>query len=140
MISAVLDTNVIVSATLTHRGAAAAILEAGLRGDFHLIVSPPLLLEYELVLMRPKFGHEPDHVIRLINAIRDVADVVSPLESLAISPDPDDNRLLECSVMAKAHCLVTGNKKHFPEQWESTRIVSPREFLDALGSRKPQTP
>jgi predicted nucleic acid-binding protein len=44
--------------------------------------------------------------------------------------DPDDNRFLECAEAARAHYLVTGNIRHFPEVWEETRIVTPREFID----------
>ncbi len=33
---------------------------------------------------------------------------------------------------AKAHFLVTGNLKHFPASWRDTKVVTARQFLDAL--------
>jgi hypothetical protein len=31
-----------------------------------------------------------------------------------------------------AHYLVTGNRRHFPERWKMTRVVTPREFFEAF--------
>ena len=45
--------------------------------------------------------------------------------------DEDDEPFLEVAAAARVEFLVTGNLRHFPEGgWNSTRIVSPREFLD----------
>jgi hypothetical protein len=35
---------------------------------------------------------------------------------------------------------VTGNSRHFPERWEATRILTPRQFMDAsdLASGEPR--
>ncbi len=38
-------------------------------------------------------------------------------------PEPD-NRFLECAQASRADYLITGNKKHFPSQWQFTRIVN----------------
>jgi predicted nucleic acid-binding protein len=39
---------------------------------------------------------------------------------------------LECVASAQAHYLVTGNRKHFPELWRQTHIVTARQLLDAI--------
>jgi len=39
---------------------------------------------------------------------------------------------LECAQAVRAEYLVTGNLKHFPPTWESTRIVAPRHLLDVV--------
>jgi uncharacterized protein len=47
--------------------------------------------------------------------------------------DEPDNRFLECAEDAKAHYLVTGNRKHFPFfEFQGTKIVSPAEFATIL--------
>jgi predicted nucleic acid-binding protein len=46
--------------------------------------------------------------------------------------DPDDDIFLECAQAARADYLVTGNLRHFPEAWESTRIVTPRRLLEVI--------
>jgi uncharacterized protein len=36
---------------------------------------------------------------------------------------------LECAETARADYLITGNLRHFPPFWESTKIIPPRDFL-----------
>jgi predicted nucleic acid-binding protein len=59
--------------------------------------------------------------------------MVNPGHHLNISVDEEDNRFLECAQTARAHFLVTGNRKHFPNRIDETRIVAPREFLNEIG-------
>lgn len=48
-----------------------------------------------------------------------------------ITADPADNKFLECAQAAQADFLITGNTKHFPfKQFQDTRIVSPKEFIE----------
>jgi len=53
-------------------------------------------------------------------------------EKVHACSDPDDDIFLECAQAATAHYLVTGNTRDFPAAWFSTRIVTAREFLDAV--------
>jgi len=53
MTSAVLDTNVVVSALLVPAGTQASILLLAIRRDIALCVSPSVLAEYQEVLYRP---------------------------------------------------------------------------------------
>ena len=52
MIRAVLDTNVLLASLLSRRGAAFEIMERLRRGEWRLVLSNHLLLEYEEVLKR----------------------------------------------------------------------------------------
>ena len=49
-----------------------------------------------------------------------------------IKNDDPDNRFLECAHAAAADYLVTGNTKHFPAVFETTTIVTPKQFTDLL--------
>ncbi|MBV9037914.1 MAG: hypothetical protein JO182_25715 [Acidobacteriaceae bacterium] len=49
-----------------------------------------------------------------------------------MSPHEADNRFLECVEAAQADFLITGNKRHFPAEWEGTRIVNAREFFSII--------
>ena len=69
----------------------------------------------------------------MLEGIEEVAVVVMPDRRIEISPDEEDNRLLECAEAAEADFLVTGNRKHFPESFGATRVVAPRDFLTELG-------
>jgi predicted nucleic acid-binding protein len=47
--------------------------------------------------------------------------------------DEPDNRFLECAEAAGAEFLVTGNKRHFPQRWKTTRVANAREVLALIG-------
>ena len=40
--------------------------------------------------------------------------------------------LMPGDVVARAHYIVTGNRKHFPAKWTDAQIVSARQFLDTM--------
>jgi predicted nucleic acid-binding protein len=56
--------------------------------------------------------------------------MIAPATTFAVSPDETDNRFLECAEAAGADFLVTGNRRHFPNVWKTTRIVSARELVE----------
>ena len=133
-VSAVLDTNVVVSAHLKAKGQEALILELALSGSFTIIASPPLLEEYEGVLRRPRFGLDPKSITRSIQAIRKQARVVQPKHELRVTRDPDDNMVLECAVEGGAAYVVTGNTRDFPTRFQDVRVIPPRQFLVILAA------
>jgi uncharacterized protein len=132
MIAVVLDTNVIVSANLRPDGSEAQVVSLALNKKLKLYVSPPILSEYETVLLYPHLKLVPDEVKAFMALLRSVSEVVKPKQRLTISPDDADNRFYECAEAAKASFLVTGNRKHFPKDHKVTRIVNARELLDSV--------
>ena len=129
----VLDSNVIVSACLSPQGASATIVELALLGYFNLYVSEQILTEYREVLARPKFSRQLERIKIVMEGIEEISEMTVPDQRLMLSPDEEDNRFLECALAAKVDFLVTGNRKHFPGRIGDAQIVSPREFLTALG-------
>jgi putative PIN family toxin of toxin-antitoxin system len=126
----VLDTNVVVSAAITPGGLEAKVVELVAIGALALCASDPVIAEYEAVLGRSKFAAiNPAHVARLLRLLKAEAVLVGPPERLKVLKDEDDNRFLECAETARANYLITGNRRHFPKRWKSTRIVNAREFL-----------
>lgn len=132
MILVVLDTNIIVSALLVPAGTQASILLLALRGHIAIAVSPSILAEYEEVLHRPRLKLQPRRVKSALAAIRKVAQLVEPTQTLSLSTHESDNRFLECAEAAHADYLVTGNTKHFPKSHKETTVVTGRQFLDIL--------
>jgi putative PIN family toxin of toxin-antitoxin system len=92
-----------------------------------------VLAECGEVLARDKFARQHERIDTLLAGLEDVAVTVAPDRTLTISPDDEDNRLLECAEAAQADFLVTGNPKHFPAQFDKTRVITPRDFLSELG-------
>lgn len=129
----VVDTNVLVSANLKPHGAEALVVRLALNRRLQLYLSPALLAEYEAVLRRPRFRFVPAEVDRFLAALTAAGILVRPTITRAASPDPDDNRFLECAEAASADFLVTGNRRHFPARWHQTQVVTARELLDQLG-------
>ncbi len=125
----VLDTNVLISALLTTRGAQAAVLDCVAENKAQWCVSPAVLAEYEEVLRRPKFLGIPREYIHALLVLAARANLVRPDITLAVSPDETDNRFLECAEAANADYLVTGNIRHFPKRHGKTEVVTPRQFL-----------
>ena len=66
---------------------------------------------------------------QLLQLIKKHSHTVLPQRKLAIARDPDDNIFLECADAARADYLMTGNQKHSPKFWKSTKVVTPREFI-----------
>jgi putative PIN family toxin of toxin-antitoxin system len=128
----VLDTNVVVSAHLKSTGFERFIFELALDSKVRLCISREIMGEYEEVLMRPKFGLPPKLLHETFRRIKEAAIWVVPSEIINAAFDPDDNIFLECAEVARAHYLVTGNGRHFPGRWKSTKIVNARELTMIL--------
>jgi putative PIN family toxin of toxin-antitoxin system len=125
----VYDTNVVVSAVLKPGSIPASLVALAMEGSVKLFLSPELLAEYREVLKRPVFGFDQASVDRFLNDLEKASVMVYPAKRLSAALDEPDNRILECAQEAKAHYIVTGNKKHFPfAQFDGTKIVSPAEF------------
>src|SRR5215472_12002769 len=129
MVRAVLDTNVVVSACLAPEGAPSTIVELALLGTFTLYVSADVFAEYREVLARDKFSRQQERVKALLDGIEEVAVAVRPSRTITVSTDNEDNRLLDCAEAAQADFLVSGNPKHLPKSFGTSRIITPRDFL-----------
>lgn len=100
-----------------------------------MVSSPALLEELGRVLRYPKLARVFDDPAGIVSLVESVSVVVLPARRVSILADEEDNRLLEAAQAAGADYLVTGDHKLLGlGSFESTRIVSPREFLDGLGS------
>ncbi len=128
----VLDTNVIVSAHLAPRGLERRVLDLALNGQLRFCVSEAILNEYEEVLNRPKFAIRLAKFNLSLLTIRKASAIFVPRHRLHAAIDPDDNKFIECAEAAIADYLVTGNKRHFPARWKSTRIVNARQLLQEI--------
>ncbi|MDD3926736.1 MAG: putative toxin-antitoxin system toxin component, PIN family [bacterium] len=128
----VLDTNVVVSGTMTARGTCSRILDLLLEDIVVICVNDYILSEYETVLRRPELKIIPQDVEAVLNLIRSRADFVTALPLMTQLPDTDDLPFLEVAAAAEA-VLVTGNMRHFPDHaCTGVAVVSPAEFLKLI--------
>jgi putative PIN family toxin of toxin-antitoxin system len=131
----VLDTNVLVSGLLSPFGPPGEIVRMVSAGAIRLCVDARLLAEYEQVLLRRRFGLDPDSVAALIDFVDVISDKVASAPLSVRLPDPDDEAFLEVAVASGAEYLVTGNLVHFPNKaCVGVSVVSPAVFVEAYRS------
>jgi putative PIN family toxin of toxin-antitoxin system len=140
----VLDTDVVVAALRSGRGASRQLLLAALDRRFELLLSVPLMLEYEAVLTRPKHlaacglsSAEVGHVLD------DLAAVARPVR-LAFRwrpklSDPDDDMVLETAINGSASAIVTFNQRDFAAATRafSCAVILPATALQQIRSATP---
>jgi uncharacterized protein len=129
----VLDTNIVVSAAIKPEGLQRSVVLLALAKPSHLYVSQPILTEYALVLGRPELKIRRTLQRQLMQLIENRARRVRTFPLPAITADPADNIFVECADAARADYIVTGNPRHFPKYWKSTKVVTSREFLEIVG-------
>jgi uncharacterized protein len=126
----VLDTNIYISA-LVFGGIPRQVLNQIHSGAGVLYVSPFIIDELTGTLSE-KFGWSRRELAAFLPPLWARCVVIKPEIRLKVCKDPDDDYVLECAVSAGARFLVTGNTKHFPREYGSTRVLTPREFLHLL--------
>ena len=116
--SYVLDTDVMVAALRSDRGASRQLLLDALNRQFELLPSVPLMLEYEAVLTRAEHMTASGlNSAEIGHVLDDLAAVARPVR-LAFRwrprlPDPDDDMVLETAVNGGANAIVTFNQRDF---------------------------
>lgn len=126
----VVDTNVLVSAAIKPDSLQRTAFLIAITRPARLYVSPEIVEEYGEVLARPELRIAKGARLQLLDLIRNRARSVNPRKRLNVTSDPDDNIFLECADAARADYLITGNRRHFPAFWKSTKVVTAREFIE----------
>lgn len=127
-IYAVIDTNVIVSALLSHYNdtATVVIMRKIIRGEVIPLYNESILNEYIEVLNRKKFSFTESMISATLKVIKDYGIILDSIESDVSLPDPKDLVFYEVALSKEDSFLVTGNIKHFPKK---PFIVTPSEML-----------
>jgi len=136
----ILDTNVLVAAARSRRGASYRVLSLVGTGAFEICLSVPLVLEYEATLLR--------QLDELSIGRRDVGKLLDYIAAIAQHQeifflwrpqlrDPKDDMVLELAVAARADYVVTYNVCDFRGAGRfRVNIMKPVSFLAQLGEGK----
>lgn len=132
----VLDTNVLYSGLYSSSGRSHQLLRAVAAARLRIVLSTPLLFEYEDVLRR--------HQATLALADAEIDAVLDNLCALAdhqlvyflwrpCLPDAKDDMVLELAVAARAACIVTFNARDFgPAAQFGIEVLNPHTLLERL--------
>jgi putative PIN family toxin of toxin-antitoxin system len=135
----VLDTNVLIAALRSDRGASRVLLTEALEGRFTLLASVPLMLEYEAVATRAEHLEAAGLSEADVHAVLDaLAAVIEPVRLAflwrPLLHDGDDDMVLETAVNGQADLLVTVNRRDFEPAvgMFGLKVVSPAEAVRRL--------
>lgn len=130
----ILDTNVVVSAMLSHldHGYPAEVLRRVTERKIVPIYSTALMEEYEEVLRRKKFNFDERDIAMVLSKLRHFGIREERLSGLTFAPicsDIDDQPFYDLLLSTDA-ILITGNTKHYP--YDNKRIFTPGNFCQSF--------
>jgi putative PIN family toxin of toxin-antitoxin system len=132
----VLDTDVLVAAFRSDAGASRQVLEAARAHRFELLLSVPLMLEYESVLTRPEHlaacGASREDVLDELALVGKRVELM--IRTRPMLPDPNDEMVLETAINGRADAIVTFNERDFRPVVARFRcsVVRPGEIVRGL--------
>ncbi len=128
------DTNILVSATFWE-GCAYKLLFAD---DAIGYTSNAILKEYRRLVLMRDFGLSEEEIDVRLKKLLELLVIVSPSESLlVVKEDPDDDRVLEGAIEAKADFIVSYDNHLLKlKSFRSIRIVKPEEVLNLFQSKQ----
>ena len=129
----VLDTNILVAALRSNRGASYRLLGQLGDGRWRPNLTVAIVLEYEAVLKRDcrEFGLTEKDIDDTIDAICSQAGLHRLyFQWRPVASDPDDDLVLEAAIASYSDFIITFNKRDFADsQRFGIRCLTPREFL-----------
>jgi predicted nucleic acid-binding protein len=138
----VVDTSVLVagiaglkSQEITPKNPSAKLLRDWIEGDiFVWLVSDEIFLEYKRILGR--LGVRRPLIGKIINLLREEAEIVPASALPNISPDPGDDPFCPCAESGQTDFIVTLNPKDFPRTLLSAHVIKPGERIPTTARRK----
>lgn len=128
---AVIDTNVLVSASVNREGVPGQLVAKIRTLALKPVLSAAILDEYADVLRRSRFNFPRNWVDDLLADMEALALHVRPAAVAANNlPDPDDAPFIATALAANCP-IVTGNARHFPAD-SGVEILSPAQCLARL--------
>ena len=136
----IIDTNVLASGLRSRRGASFRLLSRLGSAEFTVVLTVPLVIEYEKTLRNPRVGvpFSADEVGRYLDYLCCVAEPrrVHFLWRPFLA-DQKDDMVLEAAVNGECHYIVTFNLAHFGGTGRfGVAAVLPRDLLTKLGDSR----
>ena len=140
MLRIVIDTNVIIAALRSRRGASFKLLSLIDAGLFRVNLSVPLFLEYEAVAKREQHrftlnDQDIEDILNYIAAVSDKRDIFFLWRPFL--KDPKDDLVLEVAVESASQFIITHNLRDFAgiEKF-NLQAITPQQLLKQLGENR----
>ena len=104
----VIDTNVLM-VSISRRSALYWLYAAFLEGKFLLCVTNEIMTEYAEIMTRHMGADFCDTVLDLIQSAPNTR-LISPTYRFNLLLDPDDNKFVDCAIVAIAVCIVSRDR------------------------------
>jgi len=127
----VLDTNILISGSYWF-GNPKAIIDLAAKKQFLVFSSNELVAEYSRALARD-FGENTHGIEEKFAVLKPFLIIVEPKEAICAVEDPDDNKVLEAAVEAKADFIVSGDKHLLKlKEFRGIKVVTAKEFVELV--------
>ena len=125
----VLDANVVISG-IFWGGPPQQILKRWLEGKLTLVMSAPILAEYQDVLRRMTGDKGTDIYAKWNHYLTELGEFVEPLQVAVVCRDTGDQKYLEAAAGGRVQALVSGDKDlAILKVIDGIPILTPRAFL-----------
>ena len=130
----VLDTNCLLP-SISRRSRYYPVWERFICGEYDLCVTTEILAEYEEIVGRMTSPVVARLVVEAILRSPNTLRIEASFRFGLITEDPDDNKFVDCAIVANAECVVT-NDSHFDVlatiPFPRVKVVDLGTFIDSL--------
>lgn len=122
------DTNVIISAFITH-GSAAEVFEHCIIN--HNVFTSSFIMEEFQEKLQSEFEYNKDEITDATNFIKNNFTIITNHKRLTekLCKDKDDDNILAAALVAKVNCIITGDQELLLlRKYKNIYIISPKDF------------
>ena len=129
----VLDTNILVSATVWKGSVAYKLVSLLIEKEVPIVSSEDILMEYARVV-HSHFHFQPEEIEQWIDFFRSFMNIILPTtRHHLVRDDPDDNKIVDCALACHAGYIVSYDKDLLRlKKVHTTLIITPEGLLRVL--------
>ncbi len=129
----VLDTNVLISATLWNESVSQKLLFKLIKFNVLIYSSLEILSEYKKVLKRD-FDYSEAEIFFIIEKVVSFMNIIETFVRLdVVKDDEDDNKIVECAAQSLADYIITYDKHLLKiKKYKDIKIITPEEALKII--------
>lgn len=138
MIRAVFDTNILISARLSLLGNPMRCLALAKLRQIESATCQSILEEFVEKLIA-KFEYDPSRAAEAAEEVRKISNLIE-LGNVphSVPEDPDDDKIVECAVLAHASYVVSGDKHLLAlKSFRNITFIRPADFLAKVANAAP---